>query len=466
MLGLSWGDEGKGKVLVDLLQKVLGVIYVACVRFNGGCNAGHSVWINGVRFVTHQVPTGILVRGIKNLIAKGVKVNIVKLVVEIRELLALGIEISHENLFIDPAAHVVLPTHILMDIFEDGNGGKVVIGTTKNGMMPIAVSKMARKSVRILDLLEDNGLIEQVTQSHIDYIDKMYRVLSSEERVTIMREVAELKLALVELARYATLSVNSKAFIMEALKSGNVLAESAQGYLLDVDHGTYPYVTSSNSGVGAFIDGTNVPYYTVSRIFGVAKMWYVTRVGEGPFPTELEPQAKGHYKEAHGLPWIIQNAGEKEEGSEKGATTGRPRRIGFVDLPAIYHASHSIGITDLILTKADRPGPLGNGMALKACWDYNECGPMSPDIDYVLLMKTARPHFCPIEFEPAQREVQFSEQPNAVQRMVHFMRTVSGANIPFMSVGPEPGQIVYVDYHRPRAEPLLDGGIGGSVAQQ
>jgi adenylosuccinate synthase len=459
LLGLSWGDEGKGKVIVDLLRKALGVAYVACVRFNGGCNAGHSVWINGVRFVTHQVPTGILVRGVKNLIAKGVKVNLVKLVAEIRELLGLGIEISKANLFVDPAAHIVLPTHILMDKLEDEKYGKLVIGTTKNGMMPIAVSKMARRSVRIIDLLENNGLAETVTQEHIDYIDKVYRVLSPEERVTILRELAELRLALAELAQYVTLGVNSRAFVMDALKKGDVLAESAQGYLLDVDHGTYPYVTSSNSGVGAFIDGTNVPYYTVSRVFGVAKMWYVTRVGEGPFPTELEPAAKGHYTEAHGLPWVIQNAGEKEEGSEKGATTGRPRRIGFVDFPAIYHASLSIGITDLILTKADRPGPLGDGTVLKACWDYDERGPLSPDIDYVLLMKTARPYLRPLDFEPAQRDVVFGEQPNAVQRMVRHMRTVSGADIPFMSVGPEPGQIVYIDHHPPRIGALLANGM-------
>ncbi len=446
LIGLVWGDEGKGKVLVDLLQGRLGTQYVACVRYNGGCNAGHSVWIRGNKYVTHQVPTGILVPGISNLIAKGVKVDLVKLVEEIKGLRSLGVDVDR-RIYLDPEAHIVCPTHILLDGRSEDVAGKEKIGSTRNGMGPIAMSKMARESVRLNDLLRDNGNLERLVEKHKRLIALLYKPLSDEELAWLDEAVVALKGAVRSIQDYVKLA-DSHIFIMEQLQKGNVLAEGAQGFLLDVDHGTYKDVTSSNSGVGAFIDGTEAPWYTVGRVFGVTKMWYVTRVGNGPFPTELCPERNGYYVQEDGLAWTIQQAGEREEGSERGASTGRPRRVGLQDLQALNWAARVVGITDLILTKADRPGPLGTD-SIKVSFGYGLDGiPLLPSHNPVPYMDRVKPVYKQVAFVPAVRDRDYRSQPEAVRNMVELLRNAvwGKVRIPFISVGPEPGQIVYVDH--------------------
>lgn len=451
LLGMSFGDEGKGKVVIDLLQGVLGTKYRACVRYNGGANAGHTIFMDGKKYVTHQIPSGILVPGVANLIAHGVKVNPTKLLSEMEDLKKLGVKINNDNLFVDPAAHVVLPTHVMMDILSEDRASTVgqEIGSTKQGMKQVAVSKVGRESVRLHDVLMGNGKLEKLVSDHIDFIQRNYRPLLQEEFDRIEKDLAALKDSVKILQHIATF-VDSMIFIREMLEEGPILGEGAQGFGLDMDHGTYPFVTSSNSGSGAFIEGTGVPFQwlDLEHVFGVAKFWYETRVGQGPFPTDISPGVKGWYtKEEHPLAYAIQNAGEHEEGSEKGATTQRPRQVGYFDLPFLQYAVERSGVTHLILTKADRPRE-EDCKKLLVCTGYRSDGSLvGPDENLMLMFDSVEPEYVEVAFVPAARDVLFDDQPEPVRRHMRLIkrRLGEGVEVPFMSVGPKPGQIVYVD---------------------
>lgn len=447
LTGLSWGDEGKGLAVVNLLKGVIGRTYVACVRYNGGCNAGHTTFIDGVKHVTHTIPTGILVPGVVSFIGRGVKFNFIKVAAEIRDLLEQGIEISRDRLVIDPATHLVLPTHILMDeLKEEVSFGKAKIGTTKNGMSQIAVSKMGRRSVRIKDVLDQNGLLQAVMSEHLEMLGMLYpKQISSERFDKINNSYKEVMEAVEFVCQYVSFE-EGYSFISRMLRKGDVLAEGAQGFLLDVDHGTYPYVTSSNSGVGAFLDGTGASWKMVRDVFGVAKMWYVTRVGNGPFPTELFPEVDGKYTNDHGLAYLIQNAGEGAEGGEKGATTQRPRRVGYVDLPMLRWAAERAGVTQLILTKGDRPNS-NIGTSIDVCREYALNGGAWREYfpaDIVTNMTRLQPLYESCEFVPVNPSLLFSDQPAAVKEHVARLASRVGAPVAFISAGHQAGQVVMV----------------------
>lgn len=465
LTGLQFGDEGKGLQVVNLLNGALGVLYSACVRYNGGNNAGHTIFLeDGKKYVLHTIPSGILVPGIKCLIAHGVWFNINEVLREIVELRSLGIIVDKSRLFIDPLAHVVLPTHILMDELAEEKRGKVgrQFGSTKRGMAQVATSKAAREGVRIIDIFDANGKLQRLVQEHLAFISRNFRSLTTEERKAIEESIKDMADRLSQIMEFAEFTT-SRAFIEEELKHGNVLAEGAQGFGLDIDHGTYPYITSSNSGVGAFVNGTGVSHWQVGRVIGVCKMWYETRVGRGPFPTEYCPEVNGEYQPNHGAPYLIQNAGQGEEGTEKGASTGRSRRCRRVDFPAIREACESIGVTDLILTKADRPrADFGN--VIEVCVGYALCGvEFSTQNLYTLMAAYGNPYlepqFSKVEFAPAVRGEIYEHQPKAVIDQVERFRAYAGegVSVPFIGCGHLQGQVVFVDT-KPFSGILLENG--------
>jgi len=328
VVGVQWGDEGKGKI-VDLLAQDADVV----ARFQGGANAGHTLVVEGERIVLHLIPSGILRKGTTCIIGNGVVVDVVALNEEIRILREHGYEVSPENLKISDQAHVVLPYHRTLDkLREKSRADK--IGTTGRGIGPTYVDKVARDGIRLGDLRHPEALREKLRALVKDknlQIEKLYKgePLDGEEIVSDYLEQSEW------ISPYLA---NTPLLLDEAFKKGKrVLLEGAQGSSLDVDHGTYPFVTSSNTVSGAACTGAGIGPTKIGRVLGVIKA-YTTRVGEGPFPTELK-DATGEKLRANG--------------KEFGATTGRPRRCGWLDTVLLKHSVRVSGVTDLALTKMD-----------------------------------------------------------------------------------------------------------------
>jgi len=327
ILGSQWGDEGKGKI-VDLLCQ--DADYVA--RYQGGANAGHTIVINGKQFILHLIPSGILTPGVKCIIGNGVVIDPVALMEEIKMLEELGIDVKG-RLFISHKAHLIMPYHKLLDQIRE-NKLEAAIGTTGRGIGPAYIDKAQRTGVRIVDLLDREVFSSKVRQNlneKNDIIQKIYGsgILDVEE---VINSYIEFDQTMDPYITDTTLLIN------EALKEGKkIYAEGAQGALLDVDHGTYPFVTSSNPTSGGACTGLGIPPQAISRVVGVVKA-YTTRVGNGPFPTEL-----------------INEMGERlrKVGAEFGATTGRPRRCGWLDLVALKYTVMINGIQDIALTKLD-----------------------------------------------------------------------------------------------------------------
>jgi adenylosuccinate synthase len=328
VVGVQWGDEGKGKI-VDILSQKAHVV----VRFQGGGNAGHTVVVGGVKHVLHLIPSGILHKS-ECVIANGVVVDPVQLLDEIAELGRKGVKVEG-RLFLSDRAHVVMPWHKFLDKHSELSSGKGKIGTTQRGIGPCYADKAARKGIRVADLYNPDLLRERVAAM----TSEKNRILQALYGATELLDPARI---LEEYSRYAEAL---KPYVTDAVelvnraidKGKSVLFEGAQGSLLDIDFGTYPFVTSSNSDACGISAGTGVPPKKIGRILGVAKA-YCTRVGEGPFPTEL----------TDGL-------GEKlrELGGEYGATTGRPRRCGWFDGVTSRHSVRINGIDDLVITKLD-----------------------------------------------------------------------------------------------------------------
>ncbi|HYF01537.1 MAG TPA: adenylosuccinate synthase [Planctomycetota bacterium] len=327
VVGVQWGDEGKGKI-VDILSQKADVV----VRFQGGGNAGHTVVVEGEKFVLHLIPSGILHKSVC-VIANGVVVDLIQLLEEMEELKKRGVTFG-KNFLLSDRAHVVMPYHKFLDKHSETGAGKAKIGTTQRGIGPCYADKAARKGIRVADLYNESLLRDRV-------------VAFTEEKNKILKALYDAPALDPEriLQEYRGYAERLKSFVGDAVevvnaaldKGKRVLFEGAQGSLLDIDFGTYPYVTSSNSDACGISAGTGVPPKKIGRILGVAKA-YCTRVGEGPFPTELKD----------GL-------GEKlrEIGGEYGATTGRPRRCGWFDGVASRHAVQINGIEDVAITKLD-----------------------------------------------------------------------------------------------------------------
>lgn len=341
ILGSQWGDEGKGKI-VDLLCQ--DADYVA--RYQGGANAGHTIVINGKQFVLHLIPSGILTPGVKCIIGNGVVIDPIALMEEIEMLEHLGIDVKG-RLFISHKAHLIMPYHKLLDQIRESKSD-AAIGTTGRGIGPAYIDKAQRTGIRIIDLL-DRKLFEEKVRFNLkeknNIIQKIYGsgILDVEE---VINSYIEFDNKIDAYIKDTTLLINDE------LNNGKkIYAEGAQGALLDIDHGTYPFVTSSNPTSGGACTGLGIPPTAISRIVGVVKA-YTTRVGNGPFPTEL--------KDAIGQK--LQTVG-----AEFGATTGRPRRCGWLDLVALKYTVMINGIQEIALTKLDVLDELDE---LYICTDY------------------------------------------------------------------------------------------------
>ena len=327
LIGTHWGDEGKGKV-VDVLSENAS----ACVRFQGGHNAGHTLVIDNKKFVLHLIPSGILRDNVKSIIGNGVVVSIDALISEIDELTLNKISL-HDKLFISQNCHLILPTHIALDKAREISLGKKSIGTTGRGIGPCYEDKVSRKGIRFLDLKNVDIFQKKLTQL-MEFHNFILKEYYKEAPIDINFVRDEI------LSKYKKISsfiIDTDEYINQLCKSGGVVFEGAQGTMLDVDHGTYPYVTSSNTTLSGVISGTGINMGLIKYGLGITKA-YSTRVGHGPFPSELNNEQ-----------------GEEigKIGGEVGATTGRARRCGWLDLKVLKKAIQINNLSGIALTKID-----------------------------------------------------------------------------------------------------------------
>ena len=325
IIGAQWGDEGKGKIVDFLTEKC---DYV--VRFQGGCNAGHTVVVGDEKYILHLIPSGILHKNKKCIIGNGVVLDPGSLLKEIDTLIKKGIEID-ENLYIAKHCHLIMPYHIAI---EEQAEKKKKIGTTKKGIGPCYTDKIARNGVRMIDLLYPDVLKNKI-EANLEIINFLLKNLYNAEPLDTEKIFNQYVDYAYKLKKYIA---DADILINKAINSGkNVLFEGAQGTLLDIDHGTYPYVTSSNTVAGGACTGTGVSPKKIDKIIGIVKA-YTTRVGEGPFPTEIKDELGEQIR---------------QKGEEFGATTGRPRRCGWLDLVGLKHSVRINGFTGIAITKLD-----------------------------------------------------------------------------------------------------------------
>lgn len=413
LLGLQWGDEGKGKV-VDVFTPQYDVV----ARFQGGPNAGHTIVFQGQKFVLHLIPSGIFHPDAVCLIGNGVVLDPVTLRREIEKLESSGEQIR-SRLFISRRAHLILPTHKLLDAASEQAKGDQKIGSTLRGIGPTYMDKTGRNGLRVGDLL-------------LPDFRERYAALRAKHEMLLRSlyayeyDLAETEAQFMEAADFLrTLRLgNSEAYLHEAMASGKrILAEGAQGALLDIEFGSYPFVTSSNTTASGACIGLGVPPSGIGRVFGIFKA-YCTRVGSGPFPTELENET-----------------GEaiRQTGSEFGATTGRPRRCGWLDLPLLRYAVQLSGVTDLIMTKADVLSFLPE---LQVCVAYDT--PEGPTREMPFDLDHARPLYETLpgwqaDLTGARRP---EDLPNALHAYIRFIEAYLGVPVTYVSVGPDREQIL------------------------
>ncbi len=412
VLGAQWGDEGKGKI-VDLLTEQIGAV----VRFQGGHNAGHTLVINGKKTVLHLIPSGILREGALCLIGNGVVLHPGALQKEIGELEAEGVEVR-SRLKISPATPLIMPYHIALDQAREKAAGGKAIGTTGRGIGPAYEDKVARRGIRVADLHYPEQLAELLRVA-LDYHNFVLTQYLGVEAVDFQKTLDDA----LAFADYVEPMKSDVAGILHDLrKQGKrVLFEGAQGSLLDIDHGTYPYVTSSNTTVGGALAGTGVGAGAIDYVLGIAKA-YATRVGSGPFPTEL------HDEVGQAL---------RDKGQEYGATTGRPRRCGWIDMVALKRAVAINGINGLCITKLD----VLDGMEkLKVCIGYQYRGKQT---EYAPLDAQGWDECEPVYLElPGWQEsthgvTEWDKLPPAARAYLRTLEELAGCPLAIVSTGPD-----------------------------
>ena len=346
LIGAQWGDEGKGKI-VDILAPNSDLV----VRYQGGANAGHTLKFNGKTFVLHLIPSGIFHDGCQCVIGNGVVIDPFTLLQEMDAVRGMGVEPAG-RLFIAETAHVILPYHKALDKANESSKGEGKIGTTGRGIGPAYVSKTSRRGIRMRDLLDEASLREKIDEALIE-VNLHLASLYGAPTFTADELIPDLLDAGRQLAPYIR---NTSDMVHDAIDLGqSILLEGAQGALLDVDHGTYPYVTSSSPTSGGACTGSGVPPLAVTHVMGISKA-YCTRVGNGPFPTELDNELGEQIRKT---------------GHEFGATTGRPRRTGWLDLVALRYAARVNGMSELVVTKLDVLDALDE---VRACTAYRVNG--------------------------------------------------------------------------------------------
>ncbi len=406
VVGTQWGDEGKGRI-VDLLARRVGAV----VRYQGGSNAGHTVIVNGERFVFHLVPSGILHPGKKCIIGSGVVVEPQVLLKEIEHLQKKGIII--DELYLSENSHVVMPYHKQVEEWEENQRGELKIGTTKRGIGPAYTDKIARRGIRVSDLLEKETLREKLTINSLFY-RKFYGIGLSVDKLT--REYLNYG---EKLKNYIT---DTSLLIHQLMKKGkDILFEGAQGTLLDVDCGTYPYVTSSNCIAGGACTGTGIGPGKITEVLGIAKA-YTTRVGEGPFPTEIRGEIADVLR---------------KRGKEYGATTNRPRRCGWFDGVILRYAARINGLNKIILTKLDVLDKLDK---IKICTAYRYKGKIIRDFPArESIWKESEPIYKELKGwgKDTSKITSFENLPQAARDYLKRIEEIGEIPIYLLSVGPQ-----------------------------
>ena len=407
VLGTQWGDEGKGKI-VDMLTPRFSVV----ARYQGGHNAGHTVYVEGRKFVLHLIPSGILHPGVMCVIGNGVVVDPQALFEEIDELAGLGIAVDG-RLLISEKAHVILPYHRELDLLSEARRGERKIGTTSRGIGPAYEDKIARRGVRICDVLGDRAALEQAIRDNVDARNRIIVDSTLEWRPLFEQLVADGE-------RIRPWATDVSLFLADALQSGRgVLFEGAQATLLDIDHGTYPFVTSSNASVGGVCAGLGVPPRAIGGVLGVAKA-YTTRVGEGPLPTELSGPLADHFRES---------------GQEYGASTGRPRRCGWFDAVVVRYSARINGLDGLALTKLD---VLDGLPEVQLCTGYRTSrGELSEFPADLRALVDAEPIYetMPGWSTPTKGATRIEQLPPEARRYIERLEAVSGVPCAVISTG-------------------------------
>lgn len=417
LLGLQWGDEGKGKI-VDVLTKNYDII----ARFQGGPNAGHTLEFDGIKHVLHTIPSGIFHKNAINIVGNGVVIDPVIFKRELDNLKKFNIDIK-STLLISRKAHLILPTHRLLDAASEAAKGKAKIGSTLKGIGPTYMDKTGRNGIRVGDL------------EMADWKER-YRALADKHEAMInfynvdvqynLKELEDEFCNAVEVLKSLTF-IDSEEYIYQAQKSGKtILAEGAQGSLLDIDFGTYPFVTSSNTTAAGACTGLGVAPRSIGEVLGIFKA-YTTRVGSGPFPTELFDETG----EALG-----------RIGNEFGATTGRPRRCGWLDLVALKYAVQVNGVTQLMMMKADVLSGFEN---IKVCTAYNYKGKTIAHLPYNIEEENVSPIYTTMKGwkEDLTKLNSSDELPGALNDYIDFLEKELEVPIKIVSVGPDRTQTIH-----------------------
>jgi adenylosuccinate synthase len=419
IVGAQWGDEGKGKI-VDVLSHGFSIV----ARYAGGHNAGHTVIIQGKKFVLQLVPCGVLRKGCCAVIGNGVVLDPLAFLKEVAALRQAGVPVDG-NLFVSNRAHVILPYHRMIEMGAENAPGRVKIGTTSRGIGPAYEDKMGRRGLRVADL-EDSQLLRTTIENACREKNMIAHALFNSEPLdadSMYREYAD---AAHKIAPFVT---DTAEFVNRALDEGkSIMFEGAQGTMLDIDHGTYPFVTSSSATSGGAVTGTGVAPNAIQTVIGVTKA-YCTRVGGGPFPTEIQGEIADQLR---------------AKGNEYGAVTGRPRRCGWVDLPLLRYAQMINGVNWWVVTKLDVLDELDE---VPVCVGYKIDGKKT---DTVPALATGFEKVEPVYKKmPGWKKstegiTEFAKLPKKAKEYLHFLEKESGARIGMVSTGPDRDQTIFL----------------------
>jgi adenylosuccinate synthase len=433
IVGAQWGDEGKGKI-VDVLSERFKVV----ARYSGGHNAGHTVTIHEKKFILQLIPCGVLREGCRGVIGNGVVLDPFAFMKEVDALRASGVRIE-DNLFVSNRAHVILPYHRLIELAGENAPGRVKIGTTSRGIGPTYEDKMARSGLRVQDLL-DKTLLRKHLENACREKNTIAHALFNSEPLDADKMYAEYAAIADRVAPFAT---DTALLLNRAIAAGEpVMFEGAQGTMLDIDHGTYPFVTSSSATSGGAVTGTGVPPTSIGVVIGVTKA-YCTRVGGGPFPTELKEEV-----------------GEalRKKGNEFGAVTGRPRRTGWLDLPLLRYSNMINGTSWLVVTKLD---VLDEQPEIPVCVGYKVDGKPTQEIpaqasgfEKLEPVYTRLPGWQANTFGMNSYDL----LPEKAKQYLQFVEKETGAKIGIVSNGPDREQTIFM----PAFAKVLER-LGGAV---
>ncbi|MFP5276816.1 MAG: adenylosuccinate synthase [Acidobacteriota bacterium] len=428
VLGAQWGDEGKGKI-VDVLSER----FSAVARYAGGHNAGHTVIIGGKKFVLQLIPCGVLRPGCKGVIGNGVVLDPLAFLSEVNHLRELGVDVDHQ-LFVSNRAQVILPYHRMIELAAESAPGRQKIGTTSRGIGPAYQDKMARSGLRIVDLLNP-ALLRTHIETACAEKNAIAHALFGTDPLDPAQMYDEYSAAAEKIRPFAA---DAGRMLNQILaQGGSIMFEGAQGTMLDIDHGTYPFVTSSSATAGGAATGTGVGPTNIGTVIAVTKA-YVTRVGEGPFPSEI------HDSSADQL---------RARGQEYGAVTGRPRRCGWLDIPQLRYSNQINGAEWLVITKLDVLDELDE---IPVCIGYEINGKLTDEMPAdVSGLESIKPRYTRLKGWRQSTEgiTAFDKLPQAAQEYLRFQERESGARIGMVSTGPDRDQTMLLpDFAQALAE--------------